>query len=172
MSYAERIRYKEALASAIVTWGCDFHVMAALPTDSRLVRERQLRRFVVRMNRLALGRNWHREINRERRMRGIAVFELGRRGGGLHAHLMLVPPVGLEPEEFMLMVLQVWSYDPLINPRIYFGAPITWNGTMYVQRVGDSDADRHRVARYDLKGVEFQEAAISEWKFIDDLASS
>ncbi len=162
--------YRDSLANFAGEHFARFHITVELPPGrSRRELEHHVREFYIRMNRVFLGRNWFKPERQGDRMRGIVSFE--EAAGGWHAHILANPPAGADPDKFADVARHVWAEQPTQCP-LYRGRPITGrHGKVHVQAVADTNQDRIRVARYDVKQVTFNPDDGLSWNFIDQMAA-
>ena len=170
MTIASKKTYRESLAKFAGEHFARFHITVELPPGrSRRDLEHNVREFYIRINRVFLGRNWFKQQFQGDRMQGMVSFE--EAAGGWHAHILAKPPGGADPDQFADAALHVWTEQPT-QCAIYRGRPVTGrSGKIFVQAVTDTNQDRIRVARYDVKQVTLTPGDALSWNFIDQMAA-
>jgi hypothetical protein len=165
---SERRSIVDVLAGMFAEERAVFHVTAMLPpSSSRQSLERCLRGWAARVDRFYLGRNWSR--HHERRMKGVVFFESHPY---VHAHMVVVPPVGANPRHFNSNAGYWFERHPDRGVRALYPRPVADRGRMLIQRIKPSVDDLDRVLFYASKEMEFRPSANEDWKFLADLSGS
>ena len=167
---SERLKYKSALVELLPAQKDLFHVVAELPPGaSRAALEDSLYAWAARVDRHYVGRGWSRPHHRANRMCGLVFFETGRRGGHVHAHMIVAAPTPASPLHFLIYGRFFFQRQSEPCLRRCYPNPVSSRGQMHITRVGRTHADRRRVLNYVAKEIEGSEEAIGAWKFLDQL---
>ncbi|MCO6048220.1 hypothetical protein NGM99_00255 [Mesorhizobium sp. RP14(2022)] len=134
------------------------------PGASRAAVEAALKGWCARVDREYLGRNWLKMP--EKMMRGVAFFEAAPHN---HAHLLVAPPVGASAFHFEMNAAQMFRPEAAPELRLVPPQALAQRGVMQIQSIGDSAEDRHRLAKYVTKEMEWREAALHDWAPLSEL---
>jgi hypothetical protein len=170
MTRDETRKVREALVEFIRAQSPSHHITVTLKIgQKRPALEDALNRWVIRVNRSYLGRNWYAEKNRQNRMTGWVFFESGVMDDNPHAHLIVRSPLGSDHGDFAIRSKAIFEGNQNQDSGLKLAEPIACGGTMHVQIIdGEPDSVR-RLVRYDTKELEFRPGSYgTAFKHIDD----
>jgi hypothetical protein len=136
-SFASRNARASKYAEWFETLNLEWHVTANFNRVTTYeAGRRKLREWSARVDRKLFGRLYHKKTHEER-MFFVAVPESSGASQNLHYHILArIPPE--KHELFECFSVPIWKD---LNP----------NGSLHVQRIGDTNEDRRKVIGYDLK---------------------
>lgn len=136
-SIAHNKKISSGFAAMFEQQNFEFHVTANFNRTTTLVHGRdKLRLWSSRVDRELFGSRYYKK-GVEDRLFFVAVPEYGNSSTNLHYHLLARLPINRH-DDFARVAESIWKE---LNPF----------GSLFIQVIGDTEADRKRVIEYDLK---------------------
>ncbi len=162
MNTPERLKYKAALVEWIVSQRPSVHAVVAVPpSKERDSLTMSIRRWIARVDRFYLGRNWAKKCRSTVRTSGVVFFESGRATEWPHAHMLIRPPAVISGLRFVLDARHLFAPHPLL--RRAYPKPATETGRVWMTLIAPGSSDLRKVSSYVAKDLEWSDAAISSW---------